>query len=179
MTTILRDELHRDSRGTVHAVYDDNGARIGSIVRQDARPHTPFGPMPERWYVSDAGNGVRVSSATGYDSADAAITAIRNTRDTSPALARTESGLTRRDETVLIIERTRFVQPGAKQQAIVEAGFTPHGYARRLAYLINEPDPDDAEEVALAHAVEAFDPLLVKRLRRLRDRHTRAGARSA
>lgn len=70
----------------------------------------------------------------------------------------TKHGLTRRDRAILDLERTWWKYPGAKVTAIREhIGCTEVRYYQLVGALIDRPE-------ALA-----ADPLLVKRLRRLRD----------
>lgn len=80
--------------------------------------------------------------------------------------ARTSSGLSERDEAVLAFERQWWVHAGAKEQAIrAEFGLSAARYYQVLGALIDSP-------LALAH-----DPMLVKRLQRLRDTRTAARRR--
>lgn len=73
------------------------------------------------------------------------------------------AGLTERDEAVLAFERQWWKYSGAKEQAIRELfGMSATRYYQVLNALIDRPD-------ALA-----FDPMLVKRLRRLRASRQRA-----
>lgn len=75
-------------------------------------------------------------------------------------------GLTSREEQVLAFERQWWRYPGAKESAIKEIfDLTPARYYQILNDLIDRP------------AAIAFDPMLVKRLRRLRE--SRQKARSA
>lgn len=68
------------------------------------------------------------------------------------------TSLTEHERQILTFERGRWVHPGAKDTAILELfGLTAHRYYQELNGLL-----DRAE--ALAH-----DPILVQRLRRLRD----------
>lgn len=70
-----------------------------------------------------------------------------------------------RDEAVLAFERRWWSHPGAKEQAIrSEFGLSAARYYQVLGALLDSP-------IALAH-----DPMLVKRLQRMRD--ARATARS-
>jgi hypothetical protein len=71
--------------------------------------------------------------------------------------------LTERDRAILDFERSWWTEPGPKDAAIRER-FELSGtrYYQLLAELIDDPD-------ALEH-----DPLLVRRLRRVRDRRRRA-----
>lgn len=76
------------------------------------------------------------------------------------------TALTDFEEQLLSFERRRWIHAGAREEAItVELGLTPTRYAQLLNVLIDRPE-------AYLH-----DPVLVKRLRRLRD--TRRQARSA
>ena len=82
-------------------------------------------------------------------------------RDTPPDVA--EATLSERDLQILDIERYWWKYAGAKEQAIKDAfGMSATRYYQILNGLIDT-------EAALAH-----DPLLVKRLRRLRDHRQRA-----
>ena len=66
------------------------------------------------------------------------------------------------DRAVLAFERTWWTEPGAKDDGIRERlGLEPDAYAAALAALVDHP------------AALAEDPLLVKRLRRARDRRRR------
>lgn len=77
-----------------------------------------------------------------------------------------EASLTPREEQVLVFERQWWRYPGAKESAIRENfDLTPARYYQLLNDLIDRP------------AAMAFDPMLVKRLRRMRE--SRQKARSA
>ncbi len=74
-----------------------------------------------------------------------------------------EQGLTRRDREILEFERKWWKYAGAKEQAVKELfGLSGTRYYQVLNALIDRPE-------ALA-----FDPLLVKRLRRMRAERQRA-----
>ncbi|QHC01094.1 DUF3263 domain-containing protein [Epidermidibacterium keratini] len=74
-----------------------------------------------------------------------------------------EHGLTRRDREILEFERKWWKYAGAKEQAVKELfGLSGTRYYQVLNALIDRPE-------ALA-----FDPLLVKRLRRMRAERQRA-----
>jgi hypothetical protein len=78
----------------------------------------------------------------------------------------TDGSLTSRDEQVLAFERQWWRYPGAKESAIKEHfDLTPARYYQLLNDLIDRP------------AAMTFDPMLVKRLRRMRE--SRQKARSA
>jgi hypothetical protein len=84
----------------------------------------------------------------------------------SPAVERTESGLSDRDREILAFERRWWKYAGAKEEAARELfDLTATRYYQVLNALIDTP-------AALEH-----DPMLVKRLRRVRS--TRQRARSA
>ncbi|MEK8227676.1 DUF3263 domain-containing protein [Oerskovia sp. M15] len=85
----------------------------------------------------------------------------------SPAASASEgSGLSNRDQEILAFERQWWKYAGAKEQAVRELfDMTATRYYQALNALIDSP-------AALAH-----DPMLVKRLRRMRS--TRQRARSA
>ncbi|MFI0424869.1 DUF3263 domain-containing protein [Spongiactinospora gelatinilytica] len=73
------------------------------------------------------------------------------------APAQTTGGLTERDREILAFERQWWRYAGAKEQAIREAfGFSATRYYQLLGELVERQE-------ALAH-----DPMLIKRLRRLR-----------
>lgn len=73
------------------------------------------------------------------------------------------SGLSDRDEKILTFERQWWRYPGAKESAIKEIfDLTPARYYQILNDILDRPE-------ALV-----FDPMLVKRLRRLRDSRQRA-----
>ncbi|BDZ63695.1 DUF3263 domain-containing protein [Agromyces mangrovi Wang et al. 2018] len=77
-------------------------------------------------------------------------------------------GLSERDLRVLEFEREWWSHAGAKEEAIRDAfGFGPARYYQVLGALIDSPD-------ALRH-----DPMLVKRLQRLRESRARARSRRA
>jgi hypothetical protein len=82
----------------------------------------------------------------------------------TPDVMPTEAGeLSERDQQVLAFERQWWKYAGAKEQAIRELfGLSPTRYYQVLNALIDSPG-------ALAH-----DPMLVKRLRRLRSSRQRA-----
>jgi hypothetical protein len=85
---------------------------------------------------------------------------------TTPAEASAEGQLSDRDREILAFERQWWKYAGAKEQAVRELfGLSPTRYYQVLNALIDSP-------AALAH-----DPMLVKRLRRMRA--TRQRARSA
>jgi len=74
--------------------------------------------------------------------------------------------LTPTESAILDIERARWKYPGAKDATVMERlGWSRTRYDQVLLAMLDRPD------------VEAADPLLVRRLRRLRDR--RRVARSA
>ncbi len=84
----------------------------------------------------------------------------------APAVAGGEKGLSDRDREILAFERQWWKYAGAKEEAARELfGLTATRYYQVLSTLIDSP-------AALEH-----DPMLVKRLRRLRS--TRQRARSA
>lgn len=81
-------------------------------------------------------------------------------RDGQPAL---EMGLDDRDRAILDFERSWWAQPGSKSDAIrAQLGLSPTRYYQLLSGLVASPD---------AHG---YDPLLVRRLRRLQARRRRA-----
>jgi len=70
------------------------------------------------------------------------------------------SPLTQRDREILAFERLHWRYAGSKERAIRERlDLSPIGYYQMLNALLDKP------------AALAADPLLVNRLRRLRDRH--------
>jgi hypothetical protein len=72
-------------------------------------------------------------------------------------------GLSERDAAILDLERTAWTLPGRKDDLVRERlGLAPTTYRKLLATLLDDPE-------ALAH-----DPLLVRRLRRVRDERRRA-----
>ena len=71
--------------------------------------------------------------------------------------------LSERDASILDLERTAWTLPGRKEALVRERlGLSPTTYYKLLAALLDDPD-------ALAH-----DPLVVRRLRRVRDQRRRA-----
>ena len=71
--------------------------------------------------------------------------------------------LTPRERAILDLERSWWAQPGSKEQAIREQlGLSATRYYQLLAELLDNDD-------ALAH-----DPLVIRRLRRVRDQRRRA-----
>jgi hypothetical protein len=71
--------------------------------------------------------------------------------------------LSQRDRAILDLERSWWTAPGSKEEAIRRRlGLSPARYYRLLAALI-----DDSSAVA-------YDPLVVRRLRRTRERRRRA-----
>jgi hypothetical protein len=77
--------------------------------------------------------------------------------------------LSERDRSILDFERTWWTEPGPKEVAIrTHFALSPTTYYRALAELLDSPD------------AIAYDPLVVRRLRRLRDlrRRTRFEGRS-
>lgn len=71
--------------------------------------------------------------------------------------------LSERDIAILDFERTWWLEPGPKEQAIRERlVLSPTRYYQLLNELIDRPEAD------------AYDPLVVRRLRRLRERRRRA-----
>jgi hypothetical protein len=74
-----------------------------------------------------------------------------------------QMALSERDRAVLEFESTWWTQPGPKEVAIrARFGLSPSRYRQLLTGLV---DSDDAE---------AFDPLLIRRLRRRREQMRRA-----
>jgi hypothetical protein len=72
-------------------------------------------------------------------------------------------GLSERDAAILDLERSAWMLPGRKEALVRERlGLSPTTYYKLLAALLDDPD-------ALAH-----DPLVVRRLRRVRDQRRRA-----
>jgi hypothetical protein len=72
-------------------------------------------------------------------------------------------GLTERDRAILDFERMWWTEPGPKEVAIrTRFGLSPTRYYQLLGGLIDSSDAD------------AYDPLVVRRLRRVRDRRRRA-----
>lgn len=73
------------------------------------------------------------------------------------------------DLAVLAFEHRRYRHAGAREEAItVEFGMTPTAYAQHLNRLLDDP------------AAYLHDPVLVKRLRRLRDtRRASRGSRAS
>nr|WP_237689026.1 DUF3263 domain-containing protein [Cellulomonas fulva] len=83
--------------------------------------------------------------------------------DATPAAATAGEGLTERDAAILAFERQWWKYAGAKEQAIRELfDLSATRYYQVLNALIDDP-------AALAH-----DPMLVKRLRRMRSSRQRA-----
>ncbi len=71
--------------------------------------------------------------------------------------------LSERDQAMLDFERTWWTLPGPKDVAIrTRFELSPARYYQLLAELLESPEAD------------AYDPLVVRRLRRLRDRRRRA-----
>ena len=94
------------------------------------------------------------------DAATIAIGSLEHPRSASPA---TDSGLSERDEQVLAFERQWWKYAGAKESAIRELfDMSATRYYQVLNALIDDP-------AALAH-----DPMLIKRLRRMRSSRQRA-----
>lgn len=89
----------------------------------------------------------------------------------SESAARAESApaeLSERDIAILAFERQWWAHAGAKEEAIrAEFGLSPARYYKLLGALINS-------RLALTH-----DPLLVKRLQRMREARSQARARRA
>jgi hypothetical protein len=72
-------------------------------------------------------------------------------------------GLSERDAAILDLERSAWTLPGRKEALVRERlGLAPTTYYKLLGALLDDPD-------ALAH-----DPLVVRRLRRVRDQRRRA-----
>ena len=83
-------------------------------------------------------------------------------RQRRPVDVEVGDGLTERERQVLAFERQWWRRPGAKEQAIRDLfGFSSTRYYQLLNGLLDNP-----------HAL-AYDPVLVKRLRRLRASRTR------
>ncbi|WP_151530173.1 MULTISPECIES: DUF3263 domain-containing protein [Corynebacterium] len=70
------------------------------------------------------------------------------------------SQLSEHDKAILELEKKRFVQAGRKEEAIRSLGTTPVRYYQRLNELIDLPLAAERE------------PLLIARLRRLRERRS-------
>jgi len=97
---------------------------------------------------------------------DATVMTLRAPDAGADATSASGSGLSERDEQVLAFERQWWKYAGAKEQAVRELfGMSATRYYQVLNALIDSP-------AALAH-----DPMLVKRLRRMRA--TRQRARTA
>ena len=89
-------------------------------------------------------------------------------QDESKRAAEGSVGLSPRDENLLAFERRGWSHPGAKEQAIrAEFGLSAARYYQLLGALLDSP-------LALAH-----DPMLVKRLQRMRDARSQARSRRA
>ena len=72
-------------------------------------------------------------------------------------------GLSERDAAILDLERTAWTLPGRKDDLVrARLSLSPSTYRKQLAALVDDPE-------ALA-----YDPLLVRRLRRARDDRRRA-----
>jgi hypothetical protein len=72
-------------------------------------------------------------------------------------------GLSSRDRAVLDFERSWWTEPGSKQSGIRQRlGLSATRYYQLLGHLLDSPE------------AEAYDPLVVRRLRRVRDRRRRA-----
>lgn len=72
-------------------------------------------------------------------------------------------GLSEREAAILDLERTAWTLPGRKDDLVRERlGLAPTTYRKLLAALLDDPE-------ALSH-----DPLVVRRLRRVRDQRRRA-----
>jgi hypothetical protein len=72
-------------------------------------------------------------------------------------------GLSERDRAILDFERSWWTLPGPKELSIRSRfELSPTTYYRALAELLNSPE------------AAAYDPLVVRRLRRVRDRRRRA-----
>jgi hypothetical protein len=72
-------------------------------------------------------------------------------------------GLSEREAAILDLERTAWTLPGRKDDLVRERlGLAPTTYRKLLAALLDDPE-------ALS-----YDPLVVRRLRRVRDRRRRA-----
>jgi hypothetical protein len=71
--------------------------------------------------------------------------------------------LSERERAILDFERSWWTEPGPKELAIrTRFKFSPTCYYRLLGLLIDSPD------------AASYDPLVVRRLRRIRDRRRRA-----
>jgi hypothetical protein len=72
-------------------------------------------------------------------------------------------GLSERDAAILELERTAWSLPGRKDDLVRERlGLAPTTYRKLLAALLDDPE------------AIAYDPLVVRRLRRARDERRRA-----
>lgn len=90
-------------------------------------------------------------------------TLVAHVEAPAPEVARAEQGLSDRDREILAFERQWWKYAGAKEEAARELfGLTATRYYQVLNTLIDSP-------AALEH-----DPMLVKRLRRLRSTRQRA-----
>jgi hypothetical protein len=96
------------------------------------------------------------------DSDPAAVVSPPRTEGSGETGVPSEAGLTRRDHEMLAFEQHWWRRPGAKETAIRDRfGVSPTRYYQVLNALVDRPD-------ALA-----ADPLLVRRLRRLRSARQR------
>ena len=102
------------------------------------------------------------------ETATATVVDLRGVEPTDSGMAEsgpTRAGLTERERAILTFERKWWRYAGGKEQALMEMfQLSPTRYFQVLNSLIDQP------------AALAFDPMLVKRLRRMR--HTRQLARS-
>ena len=109
---------------------------------------------------------VRLPGTTGTDRKDPMDTAAQPARPEGSAAEGEVQGLSRRDRDILAFERQWWQYAGLKEQAIKEMfDLSPTRYYQVLNNIIDHP------------AALAEDPLLVRRLRRLRS--TRQKTRSA
>jgi hypothetical protein len=78
--------------------------------------------------------------------------------ETGEELSPTASGLTERQQQILIFEKLLWKHPGAKEEAIrAQFGLSAARYYQLLNTVLDEP------------AALVFDPLLIRRLQRLRN----------
>lgn len=166
-TRIVRSHLltEAQAQGVPYAVYQGE-QMIGHIACNPGHFVKGYGPLKTRWHVADAGSGVPVGRAD-YDDEHQAAKALVDLRATSPALAIDASGLTQIERDVLDFEaRFAFVRDnGAKHSAIhtLFAGMSMTRYTQILNRLIG-PSDGFADPAAFA-----YQPVVVTRLRRLRE----------
>lgn len=138
---------------------------IGRVRRYYFRSVAPDRLPEDDWTVESAGPGIP-GTAARFPTSEAACAEILRLREAAyldGPLTVDETGLRRLDRDILDFEGQWWTFPGAKAAAVLDQfDLPPTRYYQILNRLLDDP------------AAEAYAPLTVHRLRRLRDRRRTA-----